>query len=291
MVDSIRIYNKTYDKYIDLDKYSAMFLLDDEGVDWGIVTPTINTYASIYGLGSKVSNITFQKARVITITGWIINDNTGTISQKKKLLNQFVNPMNEIQLEVLGKYYISGTFTNSVKYTNKRKENNDTVCKFQLSITCSDPFFRLIKPLVYKDIPVNYNRTWTGWDIYINNPSGIEYGFELYLKFTEGLTVPIIDIQKSGSNKRTSSSSMSGNVYLSTVKGKYSFGNVDSVPTDVFPEQFNKLHLASSDFEFVQLDPGVNRLLIACGLASTVELGDSTIDIYFNPLILGFEEM
>ena len=292
MVDSIRICNITTNNHIDLDKYSAMFLLDDEGVDWGVVSPTINTYPSIYGLGSRVSNITFQKSRVITITGWIINDNTGTITQKKRLLNQFVNPQNEIQIQVISKYYISGTFTNSVKYTNKRKENNDTVCKFQLSVTCSDPFFRMIEPLVYKNIPVNQTQTWQGWEVYINNPSGTEYGFELYVKLDEGVatqTLSVFNNQSEKSTRLASDVSLNGNIYLSTIKGKYSFGSVDSVPTDEFPEEFNKLRVSDPDFEFVQLSPGVNKLHISCGLS--INLGDSTIDIYFNPLLLGFEEM
>lgn len=295
MVDSIRICNKTYDRYLDFDKYSAMFLLDDEGVDWGVATPSINTYPSIYGLGSRVSNITFQKSRVITITGWIINDNTGTIEQKKKLLNQFVNPMNDVQIQVIGKYYISGTFTNSVKYTNKRKENNDTVCKFQLSVTCTDPFFRLIKPLEYKNIPVNHTQVWKGWEIYINNPSGIEYGFELYLKLAEGITVSHLYIYNSDtsgkSTKIASGTVLSDNIYLNTIKGKYSFGNVDSVPTETPPEEFSKLNVSDPNFEFIQLVPGENKILVVCGLAGSVTLGDSLIDIYFNPLLLGFEEM
>lgn len=294
MVDSIRIINKTTNEHIDLDKFSAMFLLDNEGVDWGVTTPTINTYPSIYGLGSKISNISFQKPRVITITGWMINDNTGTITQKKKLLNRFVNPLNDTQIQVMGKYYISGVFTNSVKYTNKRKENNDTVCKFQLSVTCSDPFFRLIKPLVYKDIEVASGIPYSGWRFDINNPSSITYGFEMYVKFaeekmTQYFTVQNVTINDGKYTKISSGTVLSDTVYLSTVKGKYSFGNVDSVPTEEYPEEFNKLYVSSSDFEFVQLVPGKNTIAVACGLDT--DLGDSLIDIYFNPVFLGFEEM
>ena len=294
MVDSIRIIDRTINKHIDLDKFSAMFLLDNEGVDWGVVTPTINSYPSIYGLGSKVSNITFQKARVITITGWIINDNTGTITQKKKVLNQFVNPLNDIEIQVIGKYYISGVFTNSVKYTNKRKENNETGCKFQLSVTCSDPFFRLIKPLVYKNIEPAPRLPYRGWRFDINNTSGITYGFEMYVKFAEGKSTPYFTVQNLTLNngkytKVVSGTVLSGNIYLNTVKGNYSFGNVDSVPTEEYPEEFNKLFVSSSDFEFVQLIPGNNTIAVSCGI--TADLEGCSIDVYFNPVFLGFEEM
>lgn len=292
MVDSIKIYNKSTKESIILDKFSAMFLLDDEGIDWGVVTPTISSYPSIYGLGSQVSNVTFQKPREITVTGWVINDNTGTIEQKKKLLDAFSNPLSEIRI-LVGKYYIDGMFKLSVRYTNKRKENNDIVCKFQLSISCSDPFFRLIEPIKMIDLEVNSTTTWQGWTFNINNPSAFTYGFELYAHFVPGVSVNTFTVYNQTTGKRFSIASgviFSGEtVYLNTVKSKFAFGVTEDEPVTDPPEEFDKINMSGSDFEFVQLAPGVNTISVSCGLG--IDLSISLLDIFFNPLFLSFEGM
>lgn len=292
MVDSIKLFNKSTSQSILLDKFSAGFLLDDEGIDWGTVTPTITSYPSIYGLGSEVSNITFQKEREIVITGWVINDNTGTIEQKKRILNNFVNPLNEVRLYAM-KYYIDGYPKTSVKYTNKRKENNDIVCKFQITLTCVDPFFRLIEPISHKEIKPNFDGTWKGWSIELNNTSGFSYGIELYLKLDDEVTIntfTVINATTQRIFKLKYGNTYTGTIlYLDTIKGKFSFGEVESIPTTSTPEEFNKLDMSDSNFEFIQLVPGLNVINVSCGL--NVELGNSKLDIYFNPVFLNFEEM
>lgn len=292
MVDGIKLFNKSTSQSIILDKFSARFLLDNEGVDWGTVTPTITSYPSIYGLGSEVSNITFQKPREITITGWVINDNTGTIEQKKKILNNFVNPLNEVRLYAM-KYYIDGYPKTSVKYTNKRKENNDIVCKFQITLTCVDPFFRLIEPIAHEGISPNVDSTWKGWSVELNNTSGFTYGFEMYIRLASDIVIDTLSVSNATTGKtfrmRHDATYRETIVYLNTIKGKFAFGEVEDIPTDSPPEEFSKINMSANNFEFVQLVPGLNTINITCGL--NVNLGNSKLNVYFNPVFLNFEEM
>lgn len=293
MIDAIKLYNNTTKESIIMDKFSARFLLDDEGIDWGVVTPTIESYPTIYGFGSKLSNITFQKSRTITITGWMINDNTGTIQQKQKILNQFVNPLNEITLFTV-KHYIKGYFSSSVKYTNKRKENNDLVCKFQISLSCVNPFFKQIKPTTMLNLEKNYTAgTATGWTVEINNPSGFNYGLELYVKLAEQTPVNYLSVTNATTYKKLPlkiHTYPGGSIlYFNTIKGEYSFGTVSTAPSDTHPKDFDVINMSDSDFEFIQLKPGKNTIRVMSGL--NTDVGDSLLDVYFNPLLTGFEGM
>lgn len=163
MIDTIKLVNETTNNRITLSKEPGnLFMLETDGITWGEVKATHNTYVNLTGIGNTITS-TQLDTRTIAIVGRVCCPYTirelceiyGISTQQdieeaklkeieagKKLLSQIVNPLHYVKIEAT-KYYIQGKPTSSVTFSNLWKENNEIYCKFTFSLNCNDPLFRL----------------------------------------------------------------------------------------------------------------------------------------------------
>lgn len=110
-----------------------------KSVDWGVVKGTHHSYKYVNQIGVSIMN-TSLGTRDIKIEGWIIAENEANMTFRKKALNSFVNPQEELEL-IYDSYSIRFKPDESVKYSITFAENNDAFCKFQITGTASNPMF------------------------------------------------------------------------------------------------------------------------------------------------------
>ena len=110
-----------------------------KSVDWGTVKGTHHSYKYVNQVGESITN-TSLGTRPITIEGWVIAKDSKSMSLLKRRLNSFVNPQDSIDI-LYKDYTIRCVPDETVKYSIDPKENNDIICKFQISATCPNPLF------------------------------------------------------------------------------------------------------------------------------------------------------
>lgn len=133
------------------------YLYKDGGIDWGNVPANHNTYDYPNQIGDTISN-SKSKNRDITIEAYVYYVPSGDetrgmtrqqiieycyskIKEKKKKLNDFVNPQHYIRLSI-GDYYIEGKPEATPQYGIEQEDNNEYFCKFIFSIFCDNPMFK-----------------------------------------------------------------------------------------------------------------------------------------------------
>ena len=142
MVSEIFMQNLTTNMSMSMNRTNADFLLDDNSPDWGGIAADDMTYPFLSsGGGIGVIKTSMNNSRQVTIIGWIYNNESGTIEQKKDFLNKFCNPFDELKI-VCNEYTLLGHFSQPIVYPNNDSDNNNCVCKFLLYITCPFPLFR-----------------------------------------------------------------------------------------------------------------------------------------------------
>lgn len=139
MVENITLKNLVTTQTLELDCVTTPNYILDK-VDWGQISSDHHSYKYINQIGVYVTNTTLE-TRDIGITGWIIADSEGQMTTRKKLLNKFINPQQEMLL-TYSDYALEFLPNTSVKYSAVVKENNEVVCKFQIDGFAADPMFR-----------------------------------------------------------------------------------------------------------------------------------------------------
>ena len=144
MVEEIKIQNLTTNAILTLNRTNSDYLLDDNSPDWGTVSAEDITYPLMSsGIGIGVTKTVLNSPRPVTIIGWIYNSPDNTIENKKKTLNSFCNPFDELEIRT-GEYEIRGHFSQPILYSASDDSNNECICKFILYITCQVPMFNKI---------------------------------------------------------------------------------------------------------------------------------------------------
>lgn len=110
-----------------------------KSVDWGTIKGTHHSYKYVNQVGVSITGTSLE-TRPITIEGWIVAQNESHMTSLKSKLNTFINPKEVIDL-YYSKYTISFVPDETVKYSVSYAENNDVICKFQISGTCPNPLF------------------------------------------------------------------------------------------------------------------------------------------------------
>lgn len=111
-----------------------------KSVDWGTIKGTHNTYKYLNQVGVSVTNTSLGSREDITIEGWVVAQNERDMTEKKAVLNAFVNPQEPLEILYRG-YKIQFLPDNTIKYSINYAENNDVICKFQIVGTAHDPMF------------------------------------------------------------------------------------------------------------------------------------------------------
>lgn len=161
MIDEITIKNQTTQDEIVISKTPRnTYMLETDGIDWGTASGNHSTYTNLIGVGNIITSTKID-TREVSVTGVVCSSRTNKqiaeyygvstvedIAQKKLLeierakkhLSQILNPMDFIQISVLG-YYIQGKPTGSVEFASTWAENNEVLCRFTFSLYCNDPMF------------------------------------------------------------------------------------------------------------------------------------------------------
>ena len=142
MVEKITLENLTTNKQIVLGMLPAQsenFVL--LSVDWGTAEGSHTTYKYANQVGVSIVNTSLE-TRAISIVGAIVSENSGKLLDCKKILNNFVNPQQQIKI-LYKNYYICFNPSNSIRYSTEDKENNDVVCRFKIDGIAPLPYFRI----------------------------------------------------------------------------------------------------------------------------------------------------
>ena len=139
MVENISLKNKNTLALLELDVVTTPYYILDK-VDWGQIESTHHSYKYVNQIGVYVTGTTLE-TRDIVITGWIVARSDNQMSERKKMLNRFVNPQQLIELKYKD-YAVDFLPDKSIKYSATIKENNNVICKFEISGLAPDPLFR-----------------------------------------------------------------------------------------------------------------------------------------------------
>lgn len=139
MVENILLKNEVTIKELELDVTTTPYYILDK-VDWGQVQSTHHQYKYINQAGVTVTGTTLE-TRDVSITGWVIAKTEEQMSERKRMLNMFVNPLQFIEMRYK-KYVLEFLPKNSIKYGTAYPENNDIVCKFAIDGFSPNPLFR-----------------------------------------------------------------------------------------------------------------------------------------------------
>nr|DAI66952.1 MAG TPA: tail protein [Caudoviricetes sp.] len=145
MVEDIILQNITTSDKIEMSMTATPdYVL--ENVDWGVIESTHHSYKYINQNGVYVTG-TALGTRTVTITGWVIADNDTVMTDRKRKLNKFINPQQEIKL-FYKSYTISFLPNTTIKYSTANADNNEVICKFKIEGLCAHPLFNDIQTIV-----------------------------------------------------------------------------------------------------------------------------------------------
>ena len=142
MVEKITLENLTTNKQIVLGmlpSQSENFVL--LSVDWGTAEGSHTTYKYANQVGVSIVSTSLE-TRAISIIGAIVSEDSGILLDCKKVLNNFVNPQQQIKI-LYKNYYICFNPSNSIRYGTEYKENNNVICRFKIDGIAPLPYFRV----------------------------------------------------------------------------------------------------------------------------------------------------
>lgn len=139
MVENITLRNMATNAVLELDKVTTPYYILGS-VTWGEVEGTHHSYKYVNQVGVYVTG-TSLGTREVEVMGWIIADTEAQMTDRKAMLNRFVNPQQVIELSY-SKYRLKFLPNSSIKYSTTVVENNEVVCKFKIPGMAADPLFK-----------------------------------------------------------------------------------------------------------------------------------------------------
>lgn len=139
MVENIVLKNLVTSAVLELDKVTTPnYVLDS--VDWGQIESNHHSFKYVNQIGVYVTGTTLE-TRDIEVIGWIVAQNENAMTNRKRMLNQFVNPQQRMSL-TYQEYVLEFLPDRTIQYSAAAKENNEVVCKFKISGIAADPLFK-----------------------------------------------------------------------------------------------------------------------------------------------------
>lgn len=139
MIEAITLVNNVTNAKLELDMDTTpSFILGS--VSWGQIKGSHHTYSYVGQVGETHASTTLG-TRDVEIEGWIIAETPALMTQRKRILNRFVNPQQEMTL-FYSDYKITFFPDSSVKYGDDYEDNNDVIVKFAIDGESFDPLFR-----------------------------------------------------------------------------------------------------------------------------------------------------
>lgn len=271
MIENITLINNKSGAVLDLSMTETPYYVLDE-VDWGQVPGDFQTYKYVNQPGVSVENVNLEP-RPVAITGWVVAENKDQMTERKAVLNTFVNPQEEFTI-LYEDYKLKFHPDTSVKYSVGYEENNDTFVKFRIEGTAYNPLF-FDKSETIEDgydlygmfhFPLIINKTqqdppqimfgWNKQAEYVNvlNSGQVDTGFKVIFKarggyvknpsITNGNTLEFIKINKTLAPNEE--------IIVNTIEGERSVtGKLDGV-------NYNYYKYRDANSSWMQLKVGEN---------------------------------
>ena len=145
MIENIVIKNTITLKSVEINMTTSNFVL--VSADFGQISSSQQTYKYPNQIGSSVYTNTLE-TRTSNIIGYVIGESQAVIAHGKRTLNSLINPLHALDILIEDKYHITMYPDSTVKYAATVSENNEYMCKFEISGICNDPLFHSDKKLV-----------------------------------------------------------------------------------------------------------------------------------------------
>ena len=139
MVENVILRNKQTSALLELDVVNTPFYILDK-VGWGQIKGTHHSYKYVNQIGVYVTSTSLE-TRDVSVSGWIVSNSELHMSQRKSMLNRFVNPQQPIEL-IYKNYSLEFLPDRTIKYSATIKENNEVVCKFEINGLAANPLFK-----------------------------------------------------------------------------------------------------------------------------------------------------
>lgn len=266
-------------------------------VDWGQAEGQHQTYSYLNQVGESIVSTTIG-TRPLSITGWVV-DGGGQIQERCDVLNAFISPVEDYQLEYSGKK-IQFRPDCSVIYSPEYMKNNEKVRRFLIQGTCPYPLFTDLNDATIlfdqtgkrfrfptdwgAENPVVFSVTGKAYSITINNRGGFSAGFITRMRFSGEVQNPKIWNMTTGKFVGVSRTFLRGEqLELCTVPGNkhMTLWTADGVQVNLIKYRDYK-----SSFE-TQLQPGENTLSIDC--EDLDQRSSMDVTVYYTPQYLEVE--
>lgn len=139
MVENITLRNLTTGASLELDKVATPYYILGS-VTWGEVEANHHSYKYVNQIGVYVTGTSLE-TRDVEIVGWVIADTEAQMTDRKSILNRFVNPQQLIEI-TYSSYKLRFLPNSSIKYSTTIAENNEVMCKFKIVGLAANPLFK-----------------------------------------------------------------------------------------------------------------------------------------------------
>ena len=291
------------------------YLYQSGGLDWGNIPASHHVYNYPDQIGSTFSSSKINE-RDISIEGYvyyILSDNErvmyrreqwaeygyGKIKEKKKLLNELINPLDDIRLTI-GEYYIEGKPSATVQYGTTEEENNVYFCEFLISIYCANPTFRKLTdvitvlsgdtgafhfPMVIPPTGLIFGARKSYLMLAVQNDGDVEVGGKITISAKGNVSNPEIENVINGQKLRINKSMSAGETIVINTEDGSGRGVIGGTS-----EPYSS-YLQYWDFtynDWIKFEPGTS--LIGYSSSSSSE-SLMEVSIQMNPAKFGLEEM
>lgn len=278
----IKIRNKTGTKEIIFD--NKAYTLNQK--DLGTANTELNTFKGLGQVGEYLTNTSIE-SRKITLIGFVLADTSTQMAVRKRDLFKLINPLEEFDL-IVGEYKLSCVANDTMKFSKNHYENNDSLCKFQLTATALSPCFEKLESnkatIAYWQPKFKFPFAFTNSFIVglrqpsliarLQNDGDIEIGMKITFKATAALTNPYLTNITTGKTFKLLKALAAGEeVIVNTNYGKKSIISGD----------INYFQYFDLDTEFIQLAAGENILRYGADTNET----NLEVSIEYIPKYLG----
>lgn len=139
MVENVTLRNISTNAILELDKVTTPNYVLDK-VDWGQIKSNHHSFKYVNQIGVYVTGTTLE-TRDVEVVGWIVARTPAEMTDRKLMLNRFVNPQQAIEI-TYNNYLLNFLPDRTVQYGTTIEENNEVICKFKISGIAADPLFR-----------------------------------------------------------------------------------------------------------------------------------------------------
>lgn len=298
MIEGITLVNAVTNARLELDMVSTpAFILSS--CTWGRIKGDHHTYSYVGQVGETRANTTLG-TRDVEIEGYIIAQTDQLMTNRKKILNQFVNPQQELILYYRN-YKISFFPDNSIKYGTKMKENNEVIVKFAIDGTSFDPLFRNRSksrvnsgyevgmfhfPLIISQTPdppggIVFGRKVFNYMMNVYNAGAVSIGFTIEFIANSEVTNPsLVNVRTQEILKINKKMAAGEKITIDTVIGEKSvWGELNGV-------RFNGFKYKSFDSTWLQLAVGDNVFRYDADSG----INDLTVNVIYDNRYLEVEE-